>query len=99
MNDRSSKCAPETLAGIAGKIRLHPLGAHLRLTRGVENTDVVWKFGPYSINQPKLVGGRIFKKRAEFLEWADRVFRYTKKVLRRDRELMEPLRSAACTSP
>ena len=30
MNDRSSKCAPETLAGIAGKIRLHPLGAHLR---------------------------------------------------------------------
>lgn len=37
------------------------------------------------------VDGRIVKKRAEFLEWADKVFRYTKKVSKRDRELMEPL--------
>lgn len=34
-----------------------------------------------------LVDGRIVKKRAEFLQWADRVFRYTKKALKRDREL------------
>jgi len=38
-----------------------------------------------------LVDGRIVKKRTEFLEWADKVFRYTKKVLKRDRELMAPL--------
>jgi hypothetical protein len=38
-----------------------------------------------------LVDGRILKKRAEFLQWADRVFRYTKKALKRDRELMAPL--------
>src|SRR5579872_3039939 len=37
------------------------------------------------------VDGRIIKKREEFLQWADRVFRYTKKVLKRDRGLMEPL--------
>src|SRR5579864_4850193 len=34
-----------------------------------------------------LVDGRIVKKRAEFLQWADRVFRYTKKALKREREL------------
>lgn len=38
-----------------------------------------------------LVDGRIVKKRLEFLRWADKVFRYTKKVLKRDRELMQPL--------
>ena len=37
------------------------------------------------------VDGRIIKKREEFLQWADRVFRYTKKVLKRDRGLMQPL--------
>lgn len=38
-----------------------------------------------------LVDGKIVKKSPEFLQWADRVFRYTKKVLKRDRELMAPL--------
>jgi hypothetical protein len=35
----------------------------------------------------ELVDGKIIKKRAEFLQWADTVFRYTKRALKRDREL------------
>jgi hypothetical protein len=34
----------------------------------------------------ELVDGRIVKKRAEFLQWADTIFRYTKRALVRDRE-------------
>ena len=47
--------------------------------------------GRFYFQTDELVDGRIIKKRAEFLQWADRIFRYTKKVLKRDRELMEPL--------
>ena len=47
--------------------------------------------GRFYFQTDDLVDGRIIKKRAEFLEWADRVFRYTKRALKRDRELMEPL--------
>jgi hypothetical protein len=49
-----------------------------------EKTLLVGRF--YS-QTDSLIDGRIVKKRAEFLQWADRVFRYTKKVLKRDREL------------
>jgi hypothetical protein len=47
--------------------------------------------GRFYFQTDDLVDGRIVKKRTEFLQWADRVFRYTKKALKRDRELMEPL--------
>ena len=47
--------------------------------------------GRFYFQTDDLIDGRIVKKRAEFLQWADKVFRYTKKVLKRDRELMEPL--------
>jgi hypothetical protein len=47
--------------------------------------------GRFYFQSDGLIDGRIVKKRAEFLRWADRVFRYTKKVLKRDRELIEPL--------
>jgi hypothetical protein len=43
--------------------------------------------GRFYFQTDDLVDGRIVKKRAEFLTWADRVFRYTKKILKRDREL------------
>jgi len=43
--------------------------------------------GRFYFKTDDLVDGRIIKKRAEFLQWADRVFRYTKKALKRDREL------------
>lgn len=43
--------------------------------------------GRFYFQTDDLVDGRIVKKRAEFLTWADRVFRYTKKALMRDREL------------
>jgi hypothetical protein len=49
------------------------------------------RVGRFYFQTDDLVDGRIVKKRAEFLQWADRVFRYTKKVLKRDRELMGPL--------
>jgi hypothetical protein len=38
-----------------------------------------------------LADGRIVKKRAEFLKWADKVFQYTKKALKHNRELMKPM--------
>jgi hypothetical protein len=47
--------------------------------------------GRFYFKTDDLVDGLIVKKRPEFLEWADKVFRYTKKVLKRDRELMAPL--------
>jgi hypothetical protein len=47
--------------------------------------------GRFYFQTDGLIDGRIVKKRAAFLRWADRVFRYTKRVLKRDRELMEPL--------
>jgi hypothetical protein len=47
--------------------------------------------GRFYFQADDLVDGRIVKKRTEFLDWADKVFRYTKKALKRDRELMEPL--------
>jgi hypothetical protein len=47
--------------------------------------------GRFYFQTDDLVDGRIIKKRAEFLEWAEKVFRYTKKALKRDRELMEPI--------
>jgi hypothetical protein len=47
--------------------------------------------GRFYFQTDDLVDGRIVKKRAEFLQWADRVFRYTKKALKRDRELEQPL--------
>lgn len=47
--------------------------------------------GRFYFQTDELVEGGIVKKRAAFLEWADSIFRYTKKVLKRDRELMEPL--------
>ncbi len=47
--------------------------------------------GRFYFKTDDLVDRRIVKKRAEFLQWADKVFRYTKKALKRDRELMEPL--------
>jgi hypothetical protein len=49
------------------------------------------RVGRFYFQTDDLVDERIVKKRAEFLDWADRVFRYTKKVLNRDRELMAPL--------
>ncbi len=49
------------------------------------------RVGRFYFQTDDLVDGMIIKKRAEFLTWADRVFRYTKKALKRDRELMEPL--------
>ena len=42
--------------------------------------------GRFYFQTDELVDGRIVKKRTEFLQWADRVFRYTKKALKRDRE-------------
>jgi hypothetical protein len=47
--------------------------------------------GRFYFQTDDLVDGRIVKRRAEFLQWADTVFRYTKKALKRDRELMKPL--------
>ena len=47
--------------------------------------------GRFYFMTDELVDGGIVKKRTEFLQWADRVFRYTKKVLKRDQELMTPL--------
>jgi hypothetical protein len=43
--------------------------------------------GRFYFQTDELVDGRIVKKRAEFLQWADTVFRYTKRALKRDREL------------
>ena len=43
--------------------------------------------GRFYFQNDRLVGGEIVKKRTEFLQWADGVFRYTKKALKRDREL------------
>lgn len=43
--------------------------------------------GRFYFQTDELVDGRIVKKRAEFLKWADAIFRYTKKALRREREL------------
>lgn len=47
--------------------------------------------GRFYFQTDDLVDGMIVKKNAEFLAWADKVFRYTKKALKRDRELMGPL--------
>jgi hypothetical protein len=47
--------------------------------------------GRFYFQTDDLIDGRIVRKRAEFLQWADRVFRYTKKVLKRDQDLIEPL--------
>lgn len=47
--------------------------------------------GRFYFHTDELVDREIVKKRTEFLQWADQVFRYTKKALSRDRELMAPL--------
>jgi hypothetical protein len=44
------------------------------------------RVGRFYFQTDDLVDGRIVKKPAEFLQWADRVFRYAKKVLKRDPE-------------
>lgn len=43
--------------------------------------------GRFYFQTDSLMNGRIVKKRAEFLKWADAVFRYTKRALKHDREL------------
>ena len=47
--------------------------------------------GRFYFQTDDLVDGRIVQKRTEFLQWADKVFRCTKKALRRDPALMAPL--------
>jgi len=47
--------------------------------------------GRFYFQTDDLVDGKILKKRTEFLQWADKVFRYAKKALNRDRESMAPL--------
>ncbi|HTT22069.1 MAG TPA: hypothetical protein VMG82_24275 [Candidatus Sulfotelmatobacter sp.] len=49
------------------------------------------RVGRFYFQTDDLVDGSIVGKKAEFLQWADRVFRYVKKALTRERGLMGPV--------
>jgi hypothetical protein len=43
--------------------------------------------GRFYFQPDMLIGDTIWPKREEFIEWADRIFRYTKKLLIRSKDL------------